>query len=132
MLKAVLFGRENASCVVLETAAIESKLVSFVKTLRHFPKTYELAKILNSYAPDLVFLDIDEWESAESVARDTQAVVPSAAIVGFGAIWASRREEQCRAAGIAELLISPVTVQVVRTLRSGARHPQGALHGDPG
>ena len=53
MLKAVLFAGEKTSCVALETLAIESKQVCFLKTLRRFPQAYEMTKILNSIVPGM-------------------------------------------------------------------------------
>src|SRR5579872_2872668 len=111
MLKAVLFAGEKTSCVALETLAIESKQVCFLKTLRRFPQAYEMTKILNSIVPDLIFVDLEEWDNALAAAEDIHVIAPTAAIVGFGSNWVLRKEEQCRTAGIAELLISPVTLK---------------------
>ncbi len=111
MLKAVLFAGEKTSCVALETLAIESKQVCFLKTLRRFPQAYEMTKILNSIVPDLVFVDLEELDAALALAQDIHAIAPTAAIVGFASSWVLRKEEQCRTAGVSELLISPVTLK---------------------
>ncbi len=45
------------------------------------------------------------------MAQDIHAIAPTAAIVGFASSWVLRKEEQCRTAGVSELLISPVTLR---------------------
>jgi Flp pilus assembly CpaE family ATPase len=111
MFSAVLFFRDEGSCAAVENLAIESKQVSFQKSLNRYPQAFELNKILNTYIPDLVFLDLSDWESALAAAADIRAAAPRAAIVGFGGGWGAGKEAQCEAAGITELLVSPVTVK---------------------
>jgi pilus assembly protein CpaE len=111
MFSAVLFFKDEGVSAAVENLAIESKQVSFRKTLNRYPQTFELAKIMNTYVPDLVFLDMSAWESALAAASDIHGLAPRCAIIGFGAGWASDKEAQCEAAGVTELLISPVTLK---------------------
>src|SRR5450432_877279 len=111
MLSAVLFFKDAGVSASVENLAIESKQVSFQRTFERYPQAAELAKIVNTYVPDLIFLDMSDWESALAAATDIRAFAPHSAIVGFGAGWASSQEAKSRAAGVTELLISPVTLK---------------------
>ena len=111
MFSAVLFFKDQGVSVALENLAFESKQVAFQRTLGHYPQTFELTKILNTYAPDLIFLDLSDWETALAQASAIRALAPHSAIVGFGAGWETENEAEGEAAGVTELLISPVTLK---------------------
>src|SRR5450432_3825098 len=111
MLSAVLFFKDAGVSASVENLAIESKQVCFQRTFERYPPAFELAKIMNAYVPDLIFLDMSDWESALAAAVDIRAFAPHSAIVGVGAGWASNQEAQSTAAGVTELLISPVTLK---------------------
>src|SRR5579863_5651851 len=111
MFSAVLFFKDEGVSAAIENLAIESGQVSFQKTLGHYPQAFEMAKILNTHVPDLIFLDMSEWESARVTAEAIRVHAPGTALIGFGAGWAAGREEACEAAGVTELLISPVTLK---------------------
>jgi Flp pilus assembly CpaE family ATPase len=111
MFSALLFFKDQGVSAALENLAFESKQVAFQRTLGHYPETFELTKILNTYVPDLIFLDLSHWETALAVAASIRVQAPHAAIVGFGAGWETGRGEEAEAAGVTELLISPVTVK---------------------
>jgi Flp pilus assembly CpaE family ATPase len=111
MFKAILLVHDESASMAIENLAIESKQVSFEKTLSRFPQAFELSKLLNTYTPDLAFLDLSDWDSALAAAEDIRSLAPHTAIVGFGAGWGSQKEAQCENAGITELLVSPVTLQ---------------------
>src|SRR5215472_461081 len=102
MFAAVIFFREERSCAALEKLAIESKQVAVHRVLGRYPQAFELAMILNTHTPDLVFLDLSDWESALATASGIHAAAPHAAILGFGGGWDPRRQAQAEAAGITE------------------------------
>src|SRR5215831_13416735 len=111
MFQAVLLFQDESSSIALENLAKESKQVAFLQSLQRFPQAFELTKILNIYRPDLVFLDLSDWDSALAAAQDIRTIAPQTAIIGFGAGWETRKESMCASAGITELLISPVTLK---------------------
>lgn len=111
MFSAILLVQDDVACASMEKLAAESAQVSFDKSLQHYPQRSELTRILNSYAPKLVFLDLSEQESALAVAANICAISPDTAIIGFGAGWNNWQDEQYAAAGITELLVSPVTLK---------------------
>src|SRR5215472_6384769 len=122
MFGAVIFFREESTCVALENLAIESKQVVFHRILGRYPQAFELAMILNTHTPDLIFLDLSDWESALATASDIYAAAPHAAIIGFGGGWEPQRQAQAEAAGITEVLISPVTLKTFEQSVDSAIH----------
>ena len=127
MFKAILLVHDESACIAIESLGLESNQVSFEKTLSRFPQAFELSKILNTYAPDLAFLDLSDWDSALAAAEDIRSLAPHTAIVGFGAGWAPQKEEQCGNAGVTELLVSPVTLKKFQDCVDRAIHKmQGA------
>ena len=111
VFSAVLFFKDEGVSAAIENLAIESKQVSFPKTLGHYPQAFELTKILNTYIPDLIFLDMSDWESARAAAEAIRGQAPNTAILAFGAGWGAGKEKLCEAAGVTELLVSPVTLK---------------------
>jgi Flp pilus assembly CpaE family ATPase len=116
----------------MEQLANDSGLVNIQKTLRTFPPNYELMVLLNTHDPDLVLMDLSEWEGASATAQMIHTLDPKTAIVGFGAGWADQMKALCEQVGISELLISPVTVKdfqasVSRVIRKRETEPQENL-----
>src|SRR3989454_2583357 len=111
MFNALLFVRDDGACATMETLALESNQVSFQKTLERYPQASELGRLLNAAAPDLVFLDLSDWDSALAAAADIRAQSPRTPVIGFGAGWDPGKEEQCMAAGVTALLVSPVNLK---------------------
>src|SRR5437899_1978930 len=111
MFNALLLVQNDSACAAMEKLALESNQVSFQRTLERFPGASELARLLNSAAPDLVFLDLSAWDSALAAASDIRAQSPRTPMIGFGAGWDPGKEEQCMAAGVTALLVSPVNLK---------------------
>jgi pilus assembly protein CpaE len=111
MFSAILLVHDESIGLAIEALARESNQVTFVKTLSRFPQAFELNQIMNTHAPDLVFLDLSDWDSALAAAEDIRTLAPQTAIVGFGAGWAAQKEAQCGYAGVTELLVSPATLK---------------------
>ena len=78
----------------------------------------ELSVLLSGIDPDLVFLDLSEWDIAMEAASYIREKAPRTGIIGFGAGWESDRQAQGAAAGVSAMLVAPVTV--------GARSMTGA------
>ncbi len=122
MFKAILLVHDESIGLAIEALARESNQVTFVKTLSRFPQAFELNPIMNTHAPDLVFLDLSDWDSALAAASDIRSLAPHTAIIGFGAGWAAQKEAQCGYAGITELLVSPVTLKKFQDCVNRAIH----------
>src|SRR2546430_7181385 len=99
MFGAVLFAKDKGDGATVEYLAVESNQVSIQRALYRPPQVFELAQILNTHCPDLVFLDLSEWSSALAVATGIRTHSPGAAIIGFGAGCLQDKEAECVAAG---------------------------------
>jgi len=122
MFNALLFVRDDGACATMETLALESNQVSFQKTLERYPQASELGRLLNAAAPDLVFLDLSDWGSALAAAADIRAQSPRTPVIGFGAGWDPGKEEQCMAAVVTALLVSPVNLKYFTYSVDRAKH----------
>jgi pilus assembly protein CpaE len=126
MFKAILLVHDQSACLAIESLALESNQVVFEKTLTRFPQASELSRILNTFAPDLAFLDLGDWSSALAAAQDIRTLAPSTAIIGFGGGWDPQSEAQCVHAGITELLVSPATLKKFQDCVDHAIHKMRA------
>lgn len=115
MFNAALFCRDENSSEVIEQLAVASNLVTFQRVVNGYPPSFELTRILNAHGPDMIFLDLSDGPSAMAAIADIRAGAPGTAIVGFGGGWEPGREAQFEAAGVTELLISPVTLKKFET-----------------
>ncbi len=81
MLTAMIFGAnpEVISCV--NRLCSEAQDISLYRSLDRYPQTREAMQLLNSYAPQLLFLDIDDEETAMSLELDTRSFNPGTTIV---------------------------------------------------
>jgi pilus assembly protein CpaE len=132
VFNALLFVVDDNACAAIEKLALESKQVSFQKTLDRFPPASELGRLLNAAAPDLVFVDLGDWNGALAAAADIRSMSPKIPIIGFGAGWDDGKEEQCMAAGITAMLVSPVSLKsfedsVDRAIHAVSGHVQENL-----
>ena len=110
MFTALVLTPDGGSAEGLQRLAVDSQQVSVQHVLAHYPQLYELVKVVNTYDPELVFLDLSDWDEAVRVASQIQSQLPTAAVIGFGGGWESGRETDYAKAGIATLLVSPVNL----------------------
>jgi pilus assembly protein CpaE len=54
------------------------------KVINEYPVLHHLVRLINSYEPEIVFLEIGKGDTALRTARDIQAASQSTAIIGFG------------------------------------------------
>src|SRR5436190_88863 len=111
MFRAILLAHDDGACALMENLAIESRQITFAKSLDRYPQAYELTKLMNQYAPELIFLDFDHWESARAAAADARAISPQIAIIGFGPGFRPSQQKDCAQFGVTELLVTPITLK---------------------
>jgi MinD-like ATPase involved in chromosome partitioning or flagellar assembly len=111
MFNALLIAQDPTATQVIEQLAGDSGLVNIKKALNTYPPNYELSLLLNTHDPDLVFMDLSEWEGASAAASMIHNLSPEVSIIGFGAGWAGQMKSMCEQVGITELLVSPVTLK---------------------
>jgi pilus assembly protein CpaE len=129
MFSAVLFVEDPIAGQVIQELADDSGLITIRKTLHVFPSSYELSRVLNTHDPDLVLMDLSDWDHASAAIPTIRSLYPGIAVIGFGAGWSDQRKLLCEQAGVSELLISPVTMKefqasvfrAIHKLRSGVQ-----------
>src|SRR5580698_2332671 len=113
MFSALLFVQQSANALALENLVAESGQITIKRVFTHIPPSFELTIQLNTWSPDLIFLDLSDWEYAVELAAAFRAGHPEIPIVGFGAGWADEIRIRCTEAGITNILMAPVTMKVL-------------------
>ena len=112
MFNALLFVQHDANAQAIEKLAVDSGQVTIQRVLTNLSPSFELTTLLNTWDPDLIFLDLSDWAYAAELSAAIRARHSEIPIVGFGAGWADEIRIRCEEAGISNLLTSPVTMKV--------------------
>jgi MinD-like ATPase involved in chromosome partitioning or flagellar assembly len=122
MFNALLFVREDANAQALEALVLEFGQISIQRVFTNIAPSFELTIQLNTWAPDIIFLDLSDWEHAVELAAAFRAGHPEIPVIGFGAGWAEEIRVRCTEAGITNLLTAPVTLKVLEDCIHRAIH----------
>src|SRR5258708_14854195 len=125
LFNALLFVQHDANAQAIEKLAVESGQVSIKRVLTNLSPSPELTALLNTWDPDLIFLDLSDWGYAAELAAAIRARHSEIPIVGFGAGWADEIRHRCDEAGITDLLTAPVTTMVFEASVHRAIHGSG-------
>jgi MinD-like ATPase involved in chromosome partitioning or flagellar assembly len=82
MLTALIFGTDRETTAQLQQLCSLTQDVCVFRALERYPQAHETMRLLNSFAPQLVFLGADEEAAAHSVEHDIRSIQPSTAILG--------------------------------------------------
>ncbi len=123
MFNALLFVQHDANAHAIEQLAVDSGQVSIQRVFINLTPSFELTTLLDIWDPDLIFLDLSDWNYAAELAAAIRARRSETPIVGFGAGWADEIRGRCDEARITCLLTAPVTMKV---FEAGVHH---AMHG---
>src|SRR5579859_2231691 len=82
MLTALIFGTDRETSTNLQQLCSLTQDVCVYRTVERYPPAHETIRLLNSYAPQLVFLGMDDEVSAQAVEQDIRSTQPSTAILG--------------------------------------------------
>ena len=86
------------------------------------PSPYELTRLLNTFRPDIVFVDLGNFENGMTVAKGVRVILPDAAIIGFAYnVDQDQMEQVCTVGGL-EVLCFPLTDQQFRQSLERAVH----------
>jgi Flp pilus assembly CpaE family ATPase len=88
--------------------------VEVFKVLNEYPSLHHLVRLINSYEPEVVFLEIGKSDSAIRTARDVQAASQSTAIIGFGEDITPERRYEAAQAGVTDILRIPCTDEALK------------------
>jgi pilus assembly protein CpaE len=124
MFNTIVFARD-ARAKLIQGMACKSKVVRISKTIRPFPSLYELARLLNCFAPELVLLELDPFDDALKLASQIRAMCPAARIIGIGETYDGEKAWEARVAGIADVLSEPLSALVLETTAAQVLHGSG-------
>jgi MinD-like ATPase involved in chromosome partitioning or flagellar assembly len=82
MLTALIFGTDRETTSQLQQLCSLTQDVCVFRSLERYPQAHESMRLLNSFAPQLVFLGADEEAAAHAVEHDIRSILPSSAILG--------------------------------------------------
>jgi MinD-like ATPase involved in chromosome partitioning or flagellar assembly len=85
MLTALIFGTDHETAAQLEQLCAATHDVCVYRSLEHYPAAHETMRLLNSFAPQLVFLGASNEAAAHAVERDIRVIQPSTVILGVSA-----------------------------------------------
>ncbi len=109
MFSAVLFSSDRGAARLIEEAARASEEVCIYNALYAFPSSYELLRMLETFKPDIVFIEIGQNGEGPALAQAARVIRPDAAIIGFSPSGQEEDLIHARGSGIQEILCSPLT-----------------------
>jgi hypothetical protein len=83
MFGAILLIEDPVARAAIEQLAIESLQVSIHHSCDRLPSPYELARLLDSYDPDLLFVDLTDWSRGLTVAGAAAMHSRRTAVIGY-------------------------------------------------
>ena len=119
---------DSSAGLILGELAVDSRQVSVLKSLDRVPDTnHEIARLLNSTEPDLVFIDLSAPERALELINTILGHAADTAIVGLCSASTARGRDRFNQAGIAAFLEMPLTLdafecsvrEAIRKVRAG-------------
>jgi len=126
MFSAVLFSSDRDAASLIEEAARASQEVCIYNALYAFPSSYELMRMLETFKPDIVFVEIGSNGEGSKLAQAARVIRGDAAIIGFSR-YGEEAFVEAGEGGIQEILCSPLTPEIfeqtlIRAMRQ-ARPP---------
>jgi len=85
MLTALIFGTDRETTSHLQQLCSLTQDVCVYRSLERYPQAHETMRLLNSFAPQLVFLGADDEAAAHAVEHDIRSIQPGTAILGVSA-----------------------------------------------
>jgi MinD-like ATPase involved in chromosome partitioning or flagellar assembly len=83
MLSALIFGTDRETTTQLQQLCSLTQDVCVYRSLERYPQAHETMRLLNSFAPQLVFLGTDDEAAAQGVEHDIRSIEPATAIFGI-------------------------------------------------
>jgi len=107
MLNLAILTRDPALCSVLEQIALESGVFQVSASISPLPSPPEILRVLRTQIPDVVLLDLSDWELVAPLARILKQAELSGVIVGISHRWTRSEQLDFEEVGILELLPAP-------------------------
>jgi Flp pilus assembly CpaE family ATPase len=117
MLSLALFTPNADTAYCVEQVAVESNQFTLVVTESPIPPVAALFSTLKRFDPEVILLDLSDWDDRDrtaldendvaGIARHIQASDLRAIVIGFRKSWSRAEQKEFAAAGIADLLHQP-------------------------
>ncbi len=125
MLTAVMVGSTRDLLSYMQQICAEFEGLCVYKSLDSYPHPHELIRLLNAYAPEVVFLETGGSETPLALARQIRSYNPKTAIIGFTQECDGDQLVQATQAGIDAILLPPFSAEefqkvLVQALEDGA------------
>ncbi len=114
MLSAILFAQDREASQTVERLASGSGEVCIYRTMHAFPTPYELTRLLNSFTPDLVLVELEPLTDALTLVRAARLISPGLAVAGYRAQGPAQSVEEAAEAGVLEILSLPMSDEAFR------------------
>src|SRR5665213_227337 len=117
MLSLALFTPDADTAYVIDQLATESRQFNVVMKETPIPPVDDLLPSLKRFDPEVILLDVGEWNDRDRTAGDTNDVIGlaqhirasdlRAIVIGFRKSWNRMQQADFAAAGIVDLLTQP-------------------------
>jgi pilus assembly protein CpaE len=107
MLSAIIVGPSEQLSNDLRSACAGLRDVQVYKEVAEYPASYQMAHLLNSLDPDIVFVEVGSRAEGFTLSREIRAERPDVSIIGFGTEITTEHLRQAQEAGITELVQEP-------------------------
>jgi MinD-like ATPase involved in chromosome partitioning or flagellar assembly len=85
MLSALIFGSNPDLIARVHQVCCELEDICVYRSLDRYPQAHEALRLLNSYSPQIVFLEVDDAEAALALEMDIRSFHPSTKVLGVTA-----------------------------------------------
>ncbi|MCP5118439.1 MAG: hypothetical protein GY953_47110 [bacterium] len=128
MFTAIVVTPERSLSEGLGRLAVDSGQVTILRLIDHYPAPYEMVRMMNACDPELVIVDVGDWELARPVVAKIRLTFPKTAILGFGGGWGKAADVYTRS-GVAALMESPITLdEFQQAVALAVRSVRGTIH----
>jgi pilus assembly protein CpaE len=88
--------------------------IEVFKVLNEYPMLHHLVRLINSYEPEIVFLEINDGDAALRTARDVLAASQSTSVIGFGENITPEKRYEAAQAGVTDILRIPISDEALK------------------
>lgn len=121
MFRSIFIFADQVALAAVEQLAAESRAVSLVASQKGCPTSYEIVRLMNNNDPDLVVIELADWQWPTTV-QAIRAHSPDTAIIGFSADSNLARSMSVAGMGLDAILANPLSPQSFLTAIHDAIH----------
>ncbi len=122
MLSVVLLTSNAVTADGVEQVIQESRVFKLVSMGSHVRSTHEVMRLLGMHDPELILLDLGDWDAVAAVARQIKSSKLRGVVIGFKPAWNRVEQLTFQDAGIMDLLREPFSHYELETAAYDALH----------